>query len=477
MRIIIAALVLSLAGCTVGPNYCRPNLGCPQPFEDVQSDGLAVGTGDVDLTWWESFDDETLNWLVAEAVRNNNDVARAACRILEVKALKQLACSLYAPLITPTFSANRNHESGNQTFGGIIQADTILTFNQWDFQVGASWEIDLWGRIRREVEAANADLSAAIFDRREVILSLLGEVAVTYMELRGFQKALKVAHQNIEVQTDGVEVTTARFEAGLTSMLDVTQQRSLLASTEAILPNIETDLQESISRLSVLLGRCPGDLVAMLSPPVDIPTLPPAIALGEPCDLVCRRPDVRRAERELAAATARIGVAVAEYFPRFSLGQIVGLATQDYKTLFSSGSILWQAGMSLIGPIIQGTRLKSNVELERARMCQACFNYRQSVLNAYEDVRNSLIAYGNEKVRYVHVAEALENSRASLELSTELYRNGLITFLDVLVAQASVNDLDLELVQSEAQLVVNAVSLYKSLGGGWETVECLGPRS
>ena len=341
------------------------------------------------------------------------------------------------------------------------------------FQAGfdAAWEIDVFGGIYRSVEAATAALEAAEWDRRDVLITLLSDVALNYVQLRGSQRRLQIAYQNIVTQQEAVRVTRARYEAGFTGELDVAQAQAQLSTTESQLPVLQTAIQQSIYQLSVLLALPPGALLEELRAPELIPAAPPVVPVGLPSDLLRRRPDVRSAERQLASATAQVGVAVAELFPVFALTGSFGTATSDFRHILDSGSLFWSVGPSLAWPIFQGGRLRANVRLQDAIAEQALANYELVILRALQEVDSSLVAYLNEKVRYDSLAEAVVANQRATELSNELYARGLTPFLNVLESQRALFISQDAQAQSQTLAILNLVSLYKALGGGWEPSE------
>jgi len=338
------------------------------------------------------------------------------------------------------------------------------------FQLGldAGWEVDLFGGTRRSVEAATADLEASEEGLRDVMVSLLAEIAVNYMELRGNQRRIAIARDNIEAQRQTVELTRAKFQAGLSSELEIAQAEALLSTTESRVPQFESASKKAIHRLGVLLGAGPGALLQELSDPSALPVAPPEIPVGLPSELLRRRPDVRRAERQLAAATARVGVATADLFPRFFLTGNAGWQSVNASDLISPQSRALSFGPSIQWPVFDAGRIRANIRVQNARQEQALAQYEKTVLASLEDVENSLVAYSKEQVTRNHLAQAVDANRRAVEISNELYTKGLVDFLNVLVNQRSLFQLQEQLALSEQAVCTNLVALYKSLGGGWE---------
>jgi outer membrane protein, multidrug efflux system len=338
------------------------------------------------------------------------------------------------------------------------------------FQAGfdASWELDIFGGIRRSIEAADDDLAASEESRRDVLVTLLSEVALNYVQLRGSQRRLVIAYENIAAQRDSVDLTQSRYKAGFTNQLDVAQAQAQLATTQSQVPLLESAIRQSIYQLSVLLGLPPGALVEELDKEAPIPATPPEIPMGLPSDLLRRRPDVRTAERQLAAQTARIGVATADLYPVFSLTGSFGPQTRNINHLLDEKSLAWAVGPSASWPIFDAGRIRANIRVQDALTEQALATYEKAVLTAFQDVETSLVAYVNEKVRHGTLSDAVDASQQATDLSNELYSRGLTAFLNVLVSQQALYASEDQFVQSETTAVTNLISLYKALGGGWE---------
>ena len=317
------------------------------------------------------------------------------------------------------------------------------------------------------MEAADADLAASEESCRDVLVTLLSEVALNYVRLRGAQRRLVIARDNIRAQQDTVELTETRHKHGFTSELDVTQARTQLASTQSQVPLLENEIKQAIYQISVLLAQPPASLMEELATDRPIPTTPPEIPIGLPSDLLRRRPDVRSAERQLAAATARIGEATADLFPRFSLTGSFGPQSRDIRHILDRNSLAWSVGPQMSWPVFDGWRIRANIQVQNARQEQALAAYERTVLTALQDVENALVAYANEQVRRQSLAEAVQAGQQSTDLSNELYTHGMTVFLNVLESQRALYALQDQLAQSETTVVTNLIALYKALGGGW----------
>ena len=333
----------------------------------------------------------------------------------------------------------------------------------------ASWELDLFGGIRRELEAAHADTEGVEEARRNLLILVEAEVARNYFALRSTQTRIETATKNIQAQQKALELATSRFKAGLTNELDVKTAEAQLASSQSVLPTLEAFTQASIHRLGVLLGGEPGSLQQELAAKAPLAQLPPEVPVGLPADILRRRPDVRQAERAVAAATARIGVAEADLYPRFALtGSLTGSST-TFSGITHGANRLWSFGPGIHWPVFDGGRIRANIKIQNALQEEALTTYEKTVMQAMEEVENALVAYAKEQNRMVLLNEAVEANRRSLTLAQDLYSKGLITFLNVIDAERSLFANEDQLTQSQTAVRTNLVALYKALGGGWET--------
>ncbi len=467
LQLTLLAGLLPLAGCLVGPDYHTPETATPAQW----SSPLAGGTTNLsagDAAWWKTFHDAELDSLVTRAVQSNLDLRAASARVREARAARGIVVADLYPGVNTSAAYQRERVSANgfPPFPPGVPLDANI------YQAGfdAAWELDVFGGTRRAVQAADADIAAAEFGRREVLVSLLGEVARNYVEARGFQRHLVIAHQNIEAQQDVVNLTRDRFNAGLSGELDVQQAATQLSSLESQVPALETGFSQSAHRLAVLLGRPPGALMEELAAEAPIPVPPPAVPVGLPSELLRRRPDVRRAERNLAAANARIGAATADLFPKFSLTGDIGLQSVSASDWFTAGSRFWSAGPTVQWRIFDAGRIRANIRVQNAREEQALAGYEVTVLNSMEDVEDALTAYAKEQVRHQSLADAVRSSEQAVEISDQLYQNGLADFLSVLEARRALYIGQDALVQSERTVTLDLVALYKALGGGWKSI-------
>ena len=463
LPLLIAALFVT--GCAVGPDYRSPDLSVPESWSEQSADKAVIAPVSI-AQWWTAFNDTTLDSLIAQAVESNHDLRIAEARIREARALHRIAASDLWPAINTSGAYSRSRRSiGNTAIPLAAPVERNL------FQTGfdASWEVDVFGGKRRATEAAKADIDAAVENRRDAQITLLAEVARNYIELRGLQRRLDIFSSSVQMQEDAVAIIKAKYRSGLISELDAVQAESLLASTKAQIPALENAIKQTIHRISVLLGKNPGDMTSSLLPKKPIPISASEIPPGLPSDLLRRRPDVRYAERTLAAATARIGVAKADLFPRFSLTGNFGLQAEELRIIPMTGiSRYWSFGPTIRWPIFAAGRIRANIRAQGERQTQALLTYEKTVLLALEDVENALVACETEQARRRNLYDAVAASQRSVELATELYIKGMTGFLNVLDARRSLLQAEDELALSERAVSQNLVFLYKALGGGWD---------
>jgi multidrug efflux system outer membrane protein len=475
-----AVLILAtLMGCAVGPNYVPPETKVPETWngqEAVTGTQLSkTTTNSVTLVeWWNAFNDPTLSSLVEMAVRSNLDLLQAEARIRQARATRGVAGAPLWPAVDASALYQRS-QSSSATVGASGASLSIATAGGLRelFQVGldASWELDIFGGTRRNVEAATADLKAALEDRRDVLVTLVGDVGNNYLNLRGVQQQIVIARKNLEAQRRNAEITRRRFEAGFVSRLDVANADAQVATTASQIPILESSARAAIYSLGVLLGRPPAALEKDLIKESPIPGTPPEVPVGLPSELVRRRPDIRRAEAQLHAATARIGVATADLFPKFSLTGSFGFSSNDLTKLGNlANSKFWSFGPSVTWPIFAGGSIYWNIKVQDALTEQALLTYQKTVLTALQDVETALVAYAKEQEHRKSLAEAVDNNRTAVDLAMKLYVAGKTDFLNVLTAQLNLYTSENALVQSIRTVDTNLIALYKALGGGWEKV-------
>ena len=460
-----AACVLAgigLAGCSaVGPDYAAPLVALPAQWarldQRVEPVSSARPPGDL-AQWWRSFDDPLLTALVDEALRTSPDIRTSQARLRAARARRAVAGADRFPALSASGSARRSDSSGRTATGSTQDL----------FSVGfdASWELDVFGGVRRGVEAATADFESARAELANTRVSLAAEVALTYVEVRALQTRLGIARANLVSQSETLQLTDWRVQAGLVSSQDAEQARSNREQTRAQIPSLETSLAEAGHRLDILLGQAPGTLDARLASGGDLPPLPVHVAVGIPADTLRQRPDVRAAERTLAGETARLGVAEAARFPSFTLSGSIGLEALTLGGLRDSGAVSsLLAGVT--APIFDAGRLRAQVDIQDAVREQALVSYERAVLAALQEVENALVALARSRERSEALANAVNAARSAAALARQRYSAGLIDFQSVLDTERSVLALEDSLASSRADGVLALIRLYKALGGGW----------
>jgi NodT family efflux transporter outer membrane factor (OMF) lipoprotein len=478
--LLVAAIMSTMtAGCMVGPNYKAPFIELPAHWNgmDRKTEQATSQGPKTDLEgWWRSFNDPVLDQLIMQALSSNLDEKIALARIREERAYLVTSRAGLFPEIDLAGSYTRQRYSANTPFGAFPQ---IVPREENIYQAGfdASWELDIFGGIRRGIQAAQAELAASVENERDVRVTLLAEVALNYVAVRALERRLQIVRANLRDQNDSLGLTRVRFRMGFAPELDVAQARSLLETTQAQVPGLEIALAQTIHRIGVLLGREPDAFKAQLSDLAPIPAIADADAIaaripaGLPSDLLLRRPDIRGAEREVAAATARVGVATAELYPRFSITGFGGLESISTSDFFSTPSRIWTVGPSMSWPIFEAGRIRAYIRARDAQEEQALLIYRKTVLNALAEVEDALVAYAKEQARHQALAASAEDFKRSAILARERYEQGYASYLNVLEAQRSLYAAQDALTLSDQQLSDDLIAIYKALGGGWQTNE------
>jgi multidrug efflux system outer membrane protein len=477
LRWLTSAPLLLAAACSVGPDYQEPVLTVPAGWNEAQQKGVDTRAAEL-ARWWTAFEDPLLSSLIERAVQSNLDLRVAEGRVREARASRAVVASGAWPTVDAAGSYTRSRTSENALGvpsqnagpGGAVGGSGFkLERNLFTAGFDANWEIDVFGGVRRSVEAADATIEATEYDRRDVLVTLLGDVARNYIDLRGAQRRLAVARDNLKTQQDSLDLTRVRFDAGLASDLDVARAEAQLNTTASQIPTLESVLKGAAYNLDLLLGLSPGALWREVEKEVAIPQLPAEVLVGLPSDLLRRRPDIRFAERRLASATALVGSAVAELFPKFFLIGSLGLQSISASDWFSGGSRFWSIGPTVSWPIFDAGRIRASIEIRNAQQEQALSEYEKTVLTALGDVEKSLVNYAQEQIRYRTLNDAVTANRRAVTMAQELYIRGLNDYLNVLDTQRALYVTETELALSEATMASNLVALYKALGGGWET--------
>lgn len=458
-----AGLALLFGGCAVGPDYTPPEIATPVSWS--QESTLTPTTSPSQLgNWWRVFQDPVLEKLIVEAGRANLNLKIAVARIEEGQALRNISRSGYAPQVAANGTAQYTRASEATT--PVLPPEVGRETGFYAVGASAAWELDLWGRIGRSVESATASLEATEEDYRDTLVILYGQVAATYVEARTLQQRILYAEQNAQAQRETLELTRNLNNAGLVGDLDVSQAQLNLSRTESFIPSLQAALTANINQLAVLLGQSPGSLQPLLEDRRPIPTPPDVVAIGLPADLLRQRPDLRRAERQLAAQTALIGVATAELYPALTLPGTLSFEAFDPGNLNGS-SLAYAFGPSLRWNLFSGGRIRSQIKVQESRTEQALLAYEQAVLFALAEVENNMAAFARERDRLVSVTDARNAARRSVDLVKDLYRNGLTHFQNVLDMERSLAAEEDNLATSRGLLANDLVALYRALGGGW----------
>jgi NodT family efflux transporter outer membrane factor (OMF) lipoprotein len=486
----VLAAVLLLCGCTMGPDFKSPQAAAPLswvsgPGKPGASTPMAAP---IDPNWWNLFHDGELTTLEQHVATENLDVRVATIRLTESRAqLGVISADAY-----PNFEANTSYQrqkaSNNGAFAGLsaiaagtgangaagqttggVNGAALGATDIYQYGFDSTWEVDLWGKVRRAVEAADASVTATAEARRDTLLTSLAEVARDYLQLRGTQARLQIARDNLKSAQQSQELTRERALGGVTTDLDVANASAQVATFAAQIPPLEQQERQFINALSLLLGQPPQALAAELATARPVPPVPPLIPIGLPSELARRRPDIRESEAQLHAATATIGVAEANFYPSFTLTGSFGIQGLQPWNLFTLASRMYALGPSVNIPIFEGGRLKATLALRKEQEQEAAVVYQRTVLGAWHEIDNSLTAYQAEQRRRDQLTEAVAQNERAVSLAQSRYQQGVADFLQVLDAQRSLFATQQELAVSTTTVDTDLVAIYKALGGGWET--------
>jgi NodT family efflux transporter outer membrane factor (OMF) lipoprotein len=484
-RTFVLLLAVMLSACSVGPTFEAPSAALPERWDVSATEGVALKSsidadGALEQRWWTQFGDPVLIELIDQARQTNLDVRIAALRVAQTRAQRNAVAGNRMPDVAARASYQRQRQSEFGSGTRLIDAigipgerDAIIDVLSEPhdiYQAGfdASWELDFWGRLRRALEAADASLAASSEDFHAAEVAVIAEVARTYLEVRGVQDQLRIALDSVKAGEETLQLTELLAQRGAVTQLDVVSQRAQLADSRARVPQLEQRRTQLVNALALLLGQEPGALDARLSDARDVPAPPVDVGVGIPSELARRRPDIRGAEARLQAATADVGVAVADLYPRITLTGGFLFEALDAENLDDWGARQWQIGPALYLPIFDGGRRRSVVELRELQQQEAAINYQRTVLRAWHEIDNALSAYVAEQRRTQELAEAVTASRDAYELATMRYEHGMTNFLVALDAQRTLLQAEQAFSESTTTVSTQLVAIYKALGGGWE---------
>jgi len=450
---------------TVGPNYSQPEMQTPFAW---QKDVAGVANDkqseqEILAKWWTTFNDPMLSGLMERAVAGNLSLQQALNSVRQARIQRGITDTDRYPTVNSSSSAGRTYQKD-------MKGDFTGT-NSFRLGLDASWELDLFGGVKRSIEAADANIQTSEESYRDVLVSLLAEVALNYVEVRSYQSRLSVAESNLKSREETYTITKWRYQSGLITELDVVNAEKMLEQTRSQIPSLKSGLEKAKNRIAVLLGSEPGSLDSALDESKPVPLAPEEIAVGIPADLLRRRPDLRKAERELAAQTARIGVAEADRYPKLSLSGNIGLSALSPGDLFSSDSLSAGVSSGISWPVYNAGKIMKNIEIQWATQEQKLIAYRASLLTALEDVENALTAYSYEQTRRESLFKESQFAEQAADISRAQYSSGLIDFQSVLESQDTLLSAQDSLAQSDAQIISDLISLYKALGGGWSSFD------
>jgi NodT family efflux transporter outer membrane factor (OMF) lipoprotein len=460
-------------GFKVGPNYCPPAAPVAPTWIDAADQRVRTNSEDLSQ-WWRVFNDPVLNALIRDAYGQNLTLREAGFRVLASRA--QLAVTIgnifpQSQFASGSFTQTTISKETANNILGLGQALNVpglqRNFGQWDLGFNIGWELDFWGRFRRAIESDEANLGASVANYDDVLVTLLGDVATNYVQLRTLEQQIAYARYNVELQQQTLTIVDARFHAGTTSELDVHQSRSTLAQTEAQIPELEISLRETANRLCILLGIPPEDLHARLGS-APIPTAPPEVTIGIPADLLRRRPDIRRAERTAAAQSAQIGVAEADFYPAISIVGTIGYSAEQFPNLFRSAAFDGTIGPAFQWKILNYGRIKNNVREQNAKFQELVANYQQTVLNANGEVENGLVTFLRAQVRTKFQSESVDRAQKAVSLGLVQYKAGTVDFTRITQLEQNLVLQQNTLAQARGEIAQGLIQVYKALGGGWE---------
>jgi len=449
-----------LAGCAVGPNYKRPPINAPTAFRgetDISTNSFA------NLPWWQVFHDDTLQSLIRTALTNNYDLRIAVTRVEQARALAAQARAGFFPQLNYAATAARGQNVG----GGNQPSPTGTIGNVFAADVNASWEIDLWGRIRRLDESARAQFFASQEARRDVMISLIAQVAQDYFQLLALEQQLEIARQSTNSYGESLKIFDERLQGGIASKLETSSAEALMDSAAATIPELEQQIALQENQLSVLLGQNPGTVLRETTSLEG--QIPPEIPAGLPSALLERRPDIREAEQQLRSANAEVGVAKANFFPQLDLTGLFGAVSPELSAFTSGGGVAWGIAAGLTGPLFHGGQVRAQYAQARAVREQYALQYQETVLNAFQEISDALISREKSASARMEQSRAVEAYKVAVKISMERYRMGSADYYEVLQEQQLLFPAENALVQFQLNQLLAVVQLYRALGGGWQT--------
>ncbi|QRK84549.1 efflux transporter outer membrane subunit [Pseudomonas granadensis] len=465
-----ALLTLCLSACTVGPDYEKPEAtqitDWAKPIKSAPSRAVSEPLNE---RWWEVFNDPQLSALTQRAVRSNLDLQLASSRLQQSRAARQVITAERYPNTAASGSYARKRNSG-EGLNDPSGHNGDSAFNLWDAGFSASWELDFWGRVRRETEAADANLQVAENDRRGVLLTVLADTAQNYIQLRGVQNTRAVTEQNLDVARHSLKLSQLRLADGVATDLDVAEAAAQVAAIEARLPALEQRQAQLINAISLLMGEPPQALARELSTDAAVPQSPRQVAIGLPSQLAERRPDIRQAEARLHATTATVGVAEGDFYPRITLSGNLGSQAMQLSDFGSWGSRAFGIGPQFSLPLFDGGRLRGMLQLREEQQQEAAIAYQQTVLRAWHEIDDQLTAYNASQRRRDSLAEAVRQNQIALRTAQQQYVEGVSDFVNVLTVQSALLATQEQWVESSTGVSLAVVGLYKALGGGWQSV-------
>ncbi|PXX76720.1 efflux transporter, outer membrane factor (OMF) lipoprotein, NodT family [Pseudomonas sp. LAMO17WK12:I10] len=466
---VFALSLLSLAACTVGPDFRRPEGPRVEAWATPQKAAPSqVVSSPLDERWWEVFNDPQLSALSRRVLTDNLDLQLATSRLQQSRAARQVVTAERYPTSSASGGYARKRNSG-EGLNDPSGHEGKSAFNLWDAGFSASWELDFWGRVRRETEAADATLEVAENDRRGVLLAVLAETAQDYIQLRGVQSTRAVTEQNLDVARHSLKLSQLRLADGVATDLDVAEAAAQVATIESQLPALQQRQAQLINALSLLMGEPPQALHAQLAADAPVPKTPRQVAIGLPSQLAERRPDIRQAEARLHAATASIGVAKGDFYPRITLSGNFGSQAMQLSDFGSWGSRQFGIGPQFSLPLFDGGRLRGMLHLREAQQQEAAVAYQQTVLRAWHEIDDQLTRYNSSQLRRDSLAEAVRQNQIALRTAQQQYVEGVVDFVNVLTVQGALLATQEQLVESSTGVSLAMVGLYKALGGGWES--------